>query len=474
MNSRDLTALSLVEASRALYAKEFSALELAHAYIGAIEKHNSTLNAYLEVFDDIEAQAKDADTRLRRGESTSLLGIPLAIKDNILIDGRYASSASKILEHYTASYDATVIAKLKKEGAVFLGRTNMDEFAMGSSTENSAYGPTKNPYDHTRVPGGSSGGSAAALSSGMALGALGSDTGGSIREPASFCGVVGLKPTYGAVSRFGLMAMGSSLDQIGPFGKTVEDTQILFRVLAGKDPLDSTSIDMSVYPKKVEIKRIGVPRHLFEGVDSDVLTRFDEALQSLSSRGYSVVDIELPSAPLTLAVYYILMPAEASTNLARFDGVRYGLSLQGDSLFDDYAKTRGTGFGAEVRRRIVLGTYVLSAGYYDAYYGKATQVRKKITDECASVFETVDAIATPTVPTPAFKIGEKSDPLSMYLADIFTVMANLTGGPALSIPMGVVERDGIALPVGIQFAGAHGQEEILFSIGKDIEADRVK
>ena len=466
-----LNELSITEAVKKLQAGEITAVELARACLDEIEKNNKRLNIFLEVFDDVEEQAKKADERRKKGESHPLLGIPLALKDNILIEGRKASAASKMLENYVATYDATVVKKLKDAGAVFLGRTNMDEFAMGGSTENSAFGPTKNPLDESRVPGGSSGGSAAAVAAHMALGALGTDTGGSVREPASFCGLVGLKPTYGAVSRSGLIAMGSSLDQAGPLTKTVADAEIIFNTIRAHDALDATSIDEKVYPKRKSNKKIGVPRHLLrEGIDADVLKTFEDSLASLAHKGYELVDVELPSAPLALSVYYVLMPAEVSANLARFDGVRYGLSLKGENLFDDYAKSRGEGFGTEVRRRIMLGTYVLSAGYYDAYYGKATLARKKLSDEVARALEGVDVIAVPTTPSPATKLGEKSDPLAMYLLDIFTVTANLTGNPALSIPMGMVEREGKQLPVGLQFTAAHSNEAGLFAIAKELEA----
>lgn len=454
---------------------ETTSLELTRACLAEIAQRNPSLNAYLEVFADAEAQAGAADARRvqdkkENKKSSTLLGIPLAIKDNILIEGRVASAASKMLEKHVASYDATVIKKLKGEGVVFLGRANMDEFAMGGSTENSAFGPTKNPLDESRVPGGSSGGSAAAVAGHLALGALGTDTGGSIREPASFCGLVGLKPTYGAVSRFGAIALGSSLDQIGPLARTVEDVKIIFDAIKGIDPLDSTSVNLGTYPHKTPTKKIGVPRHLLtEGVEPDVLARFEEALQKLQSEGYEIIDVEIPSAALALAIYYIIMPAEASTNLSRFDGVRYGLSLSGDSLFADYATTRGAGFGPEPRRRIILGTYVLSAGYYDAYYGKAGIARQKLGAEVLKVLEVVDAIAVPTAPCPATKLGEKSDPLSMYLMDIFTVTANLTGNPAISVPMGTVVREGTELPIGIQFTAAHGGEDTLFALGSIIE-----
>jgi aspartyl-tRNA(Asn)/glutamyl-tRNA(Gln) amidotransferase subunit A len=463
----DLALLSIAEASKKLALGEITSVDLVRAVKARIDAKNGDLNIYLEVFDDIEEQARLADARRAKGEKHPLLGIPLAIKDNILIEGRRASAASKILGNYTAGYDATVIKKLKEAGAIFIGRANMDEFAMGGSTENSAFGPTKNPIDESRVPGGSSGGSAAAVAAHMAQAALGSDTGGSIREPASFCGLVGLKPTYGSVSRSGLMALGSSLDQIGPLTHTVEDAEIIFNTIRGMDALDSTSAPTDLYPKKQSTKKIGVPRHLFvEGVDSDVLQKFNASLEKLKAQGYELVDIELPSAPLALAMYYIIMPAEASSNLARFDGVRYGEALVGDSLFDDYAITKGEGFGPEVRRRIMLGTYVLSAGYYDAYYGKATLAREKLAKEFADALADVDVIATPTAPTPATKLGEKSDPLSMYLLDVFTVTANLTGNPAISVPMGTVAREGKELPVGIQFTSAHGDEASLFTVGK--------
>lgn len=448
-------------------AGEITAVDVARACLVHCETKNKELNVYLEVFDDVIAQAEAADARRKAGESHPLLGIPLAIKDNILIEGRRASAGSKMLEAYVATYDATVVKKLKEAGAVFVGRANMDEFAMGSSTENSAFGPTKNPLDPSRVPGGSSGGSAAAVAVGMALGALGTDTGGSIREPASFCGLVGLKPTYGRVSRFGLIAMGSSLDQAGPLAKTAEDAELIYKTIEGRDELDSTSIPSDLYPSRAPGKKIGVPRSLFkEGVEPDVLARFEEALQKLAKQGYELVDIELPSPSLALAAYYILMPAEVSANLARFDGVRYGLSRKGDTLWEDYAKSRGEGFGPETRRRIMLGTYVLSSGYYDAYYGRALAARELLTHAYQKALEGVDVIVTPTTPLPAIKVGEKQDPLSLYLLDIFTVTANITGNPAISVPIGDVERDGTRLPVGLHGTAAHGDEAGLYALGK--------
>lgn len=474
----DLAEISITEALAKLEKNEITSLDLVRALKANIEARNTNLNAYLEVFDDLEAQAKAADERRAKGERGALLGIPLAIKDNILIEGRHASAASKILENYVATYDSTVVRKLKEAGAIFVGRTNMDEFALGGSTENSAFGVTKNPHDESRVAGGTSGGSAAAVSSNMALGALGTDTGGSVRNPSSFCGTVGLKPTYGAVSRFGVIAAVSSFDQVGPMAKTVADAQLLFEVVRGTDPLDSTTIAADTYPTATLKKKIGIPSVFSttsgqkpEGIDPDVVALFNAALEKLQSQGYEIVVLdEHEATQYALATYYITNFAEVSTNLARFDGVRYGLSLKGDSLFADYAKTRGVGFGPESRRRIMLGTYVLSAGYYDAFYGKATAARRELRKAYEQYFTGVDAIAVPTMPTPAWKIGEKSDPLSAYLADIFTVTANLTGNPALSVPMGVVEREGKKLPVGIQLTAAHGDEETLFSIGKKFEA----
>lgn len=467
----DLSKLTLKAARAALDKKDFSSVELTDAYLDAIKKKDDDVHAYLEVWDTTaRAEALAADERIARGDASTLTGIPLGIKDNMLIEGRIVSAASKMLEQYRASYDATVTTKLKREGAVLLGRTNMDEFAMGSSTENSAFGVTKNPLDLTRVPGGSSGGSAAVVAANTALAALGSDTGGSIRQPASLTGLVGLKPTYGAVSRFGLIAMGSSLDQIGPLTKTVEDAEMLFGAIRGYDPNDSTSLpDSAESAKKPRV--IGVPRAFFaKGVDPDVLAAFEKKLSLLAGMGYELRDIELPTAPYGLAVYYIVMPAEVSTNLGRLDGIRYGHSVQAENIADVYMKSRGTGFGPETRRRVLVGTFVLSAGYADAYYRRAKAVRAKITEEFKGAFESgVDVIATPTTPTPAFKIGAKSDPVAMYLQDLFTVPMNLTGNPAISVPCGTVERDGVSLPTGFQVIAPHRGEAALFAVGKDIE-----
>lgn len=466
----DLKNLTIKKTHEHLLKGDFTALDLAKAYLKNIEIKNKDLNAYLEVFDDVKKQAEVTDERIKAGKAEILTGIPFAIKDNILIEGRIASSASKILENYHATYDATVIKKLKEAGAIFLGRTNMDEFAMGGSTENSAFGVTKNPYDTDCVAGGSSGGSASAVAMDGALVALGSDTGGSVRQPASFCGLVGLKPTYGSISRYGLMAMGSSLDQIGPLAKTVTDVEIIFNAIQGKDIMDSTTISENTYPKK-DLKNkkpiVGVPMDFMKkgGIDKEVLKNFEASIKKLKSLGYEVKEISLPNINYSLSAYYIIMPAEVSANLSRFDGVKYGLHKEGKDLLEDYLLTRGEGFGKEVRRRILLGTYVLSSGYYDAYYNKANSVRKIIRNDFNNAFEKVDAILTPTAPTPAFKIGEKTtDPLQMYLEDIFTVTANLTGMPAISVPSGFTDS---GLPIGMQFTTPHGREDILFSIGKE-------
>lgn len=467
----DLSALTIVEANKLLNEKEISVSELTSACLDKTKELNPKLNSFLEIFDDAVGQAKTLDEEIVAGRPvTALTGIPLAIKDNILINGRLVSAASKMLENYRATYDATVIQKLKNNGAIFLGRTNMDEFAMGGSTENSAFGPAKNPHDLERVTGGSSGGSAAAVAAQMALGAIGSDTGGSIRQPAALCGVVGLKPTYGSVSRYGLMAMASSLDQIGPFGKTVADAEIIFRAIAGRDDYDATSRDSLNPAKQAGKLKIGVPEKILDqgGLDKEVVANFEATIEKLKNLGHEIKTVSLTHLKHSLAVYYIIMPAEASTNLARFDGVRYGLHVDGDDLLGDYRATRAKGFGPEVRRRIMLGTYVLSAGYYDAFYNKAVMVRELIRRDYEEAFKSVDLIATPTAPNPAFKIGEKTtDPLTMYLEDIFTVPANLTGLPAISVPSGKTET---GLPLGFQLTAPMFAEDLLFQAGKDIES----
>lgn len=472
----DPKKLTIKEAHDALRAKEYSATALTEAVLTHAKNQNSEINAYAEFFDDAMSSAKEADELLASGKASALTGIPIAIKDNMLMAGKISASGSNILKNHRAVYDATVVAHLKAQGAVILGRTNMDEFAMGSSSETCAYGPVKNPVDPSRVPGGSSGGAAAAIAMGGALGTLGSDTGGSIRQPAAHCGVVGLKPTYGAVSRYGLMAMASSLDQIGPFAKTVEDVELLYKAILGYDPMDSTSVP-EAHPLRAQVPpkeklTIGIPESFvaMEGLDADVREHFRTTIAQLKDAGHTIKTLELPSLPHALPVYYVLMPAEVSANLARYDGIRYGLSKEADRLMEVYMQSRGEGFGKEVRRRVLLGTYVLSAGYYDAYYNKAIAVRKMITDELMQAFAKVDVIATPTAPSPAFKLGEKAaDPLKMYLEDIFTVPANIAGIPGISVPSGTVVRDGVELPIGIQFMSAPFHEDRLFTIGKSVE-----
>lgn len=467
----NLSNLTIEKAHEHLKNGDFSVRKLVDEYLKVIKEKNSTINAYLEVYNDIDKEIKKAEKMFENGTATLMTGIPIALKDNILFEGHIASASSKILENYIATYDSFVVKKLKEQGAVFLGRTNMDEFAMGSSTETSAYGVTRNPLDITRVPGGSSGGSAASVAGGMALVALGTETCGSVRQPASFCGLVGLKPTYGAVSRSGIIAMGSSLDQVGPIGKNVNDVEILFNAITGYDTKDSTSIpdDLRQVKDKKLKKRIGVPREFLKGggIDEEVLENFEKSCDKLKNDGYEIVDIDLPSIKYSLAVYYILMPAEVSSNLARYDGIRYGLRDGADKLFDVYTKSRGQGFGKEVRRRILLGTYILSHGYYDAYYNTAIKVRQMIKDEIFNIFSDVDVFITPAVPFLPFKLGERlDDPMAMYLCDIFSAPANLSDIPAITVPSGK-NKDG--LPFGIQFTAPHLREDILFTIGKDFE-----
>ena len=467
----DLKNLTVSKTRGHLMKGDFTAVQLAQSYLDKIQDTDQDIKAYLEIFSDVLSQAEEADRKITKKEGGLLTGIPLAIKDNILIKGRKCSAASKMLADYAATYDSTAARKLKDAGAVFLGRTNMDEFAMGGSTENSAFGPTKNPRDLSRVPGGSSGGSAAAVASEQALASLGSDTGGSVRQPASFCGVVGLKPTYGTVSRYGLIAMGSSLDVIGPITKTVADAEIIFNAVKGKDAMDSASIEVSGAGAAVQQKlKIGIPAGLMDtdGIDETTLKNFNESAEKFKSMGYEVKNVDLPNAKYSLAVYYIIMPAEVSSNLARFDGVKYGLHISGKDVIDDYFMTRGRGFGREARRRIMLGTYVLSSGYYDAYYNKANQVRNFIKNDYKEAFKNVDFVMTPTAPAPAWKIGEKSNnPLEMYLADIFTTPANITGLPAMSVPSGFKNMGDKNLPLGIQLMSDYGREDILFKAGKD-------
>ncbi|MES2470879.1 MAG: Asp-tRNA(Asn)/Glu-tRNA(Gln) amidotransferase subunit GatA [Patescibacteria group bacterium] len=465
----DISNLTIEQAHKDLLAKKYSARDLAQAYLDVISAKNSDINAFVEVYSDVLKQADAADAIIAAGKATKLTGIPVAVKDNILVKDNIASSASAMLKDYHSTYDATAIKRLKEAGAVLIGRTNMDEFAMGGSTEKSIYGATKNPHDTSRVPGGTSGGSAAAVAMGGTLVSLGSDTGGSVRQPASFCGIVGLKPTYGSVSRYGLMAAVSSFDQIGPMGKTVGDVKALFEIVRGQDINDGTTISTTTYPVK-PLKGtkgvIGIPRELIsDGIDTQVKKNFDESVEKFKALGYEIKDISVPHARYALPAYYIINFAEISSNLGRFDGVRYGLYKEGKTLIDDYVQSRTAGFGKEARRRILLGAYVLSSGYYDAYYNKANALRELIRGDYAKAFEEVDVILTPTTPAPAWKIGEKSsNPMEMYLADVFTVTPNLTGMPALSMPSGLAAVDGKQLPLGVQLVGAHGADEHLFTI----------
>jgi len=470
MNFESLTLIELLDG---LKEKKFSSLELTSNYLKRIEEENPQINAFITVMkEESEKRAEEIDEkRLKKEEVGLLAGLPLAIKDNILIEGITCTAGSKILSNYKASYDATVIKKLKEADAVFLGKTNMDEFAMGSSTENSYFGPTKNPYDLARVPGGSSGGSAAAVAAKMCPAALGSDTGGSIRQPASFCGVVGLKPTYGRVSRFGLIAMASSLDQIGPITRSVEDAVLLLGVLEGRDDHDSTSLDSS-FPIKVKNKdltdfRLGIPKEYFvKGLEAGVKETIKKTIACLEQQGAKVEEVSLPHTSIALPCYYLIMSAEASANLARFDGIRYGFREEAPDLLRTYLETRTKGFGDEVKRRILLGVYGLSAGYYDAYYLKAQKIRTLIKQDFDKVFEKVDCLLTPTSPTPAFKLGEKmNDPLQMYLSDIFTIPVNLAGLPAISLPVGKTD----SLPIGLQIIGPAFREDLILSLGKIIE-----
>lgn len=464
--------MTIAELRTKFISGTYTPIDAINESLAVIEEKDEDIHAFLDVYkEDALKQAEEATKRFaEEGESVpALLGVPVAIKNNILIKGKKATGGSKILENYTATYDATIITKLRDAGAIFIGSANMDEFAMGSSTENSAFGPTKNPIDTTRVPGGSSGGSAAAVAMNAVSVAIGTDTGGSVRQPASYCGLVGYKPTYGAVSRSGLMAMGSSFDQAGPLTTSVADAELVHGVMAGKDVLDATTIHEDTYaqvPLK-ETYTIGIPRDFMEeGVDEDVMGVFEAHVTELKEAGHTIVDVVLPLFEKGLAAYYVSMPAEVSSNLARYDGIRYGLSEEGETLLDVYEKSRGVGFGDEVKRRILLGTYVLSSGYCDAYYGKAEAARELMREELAKVFENVDIVLTPSAPTPAYVAGSLKDPISVYKQDIFTVPVNLTGVPAISIPGGTVQRDGKNLPVGVQYIAPHGGDARLFDLGK--------
>jgi len=471
-----LNQLTISELRTKLSKRAASAKEVTQACLDQIKRVDPQVRAFLSVDEtDAIAQAEAADRAIAAGLPQPLLGIPIAIKDVLAVKGQPLQCGSKILDKFISPYDATSIAKLRKAGAILFGRLNMDEFAMGSSTENSAFGHTRNPWDLDRVPGGSSGGSSAAVAADECIASLGSDTGGSIRQPAALCGVVGVKPTYGRVSRFGLVAFASSLDQIGPFTKDVRDAAILTRVLAGHDPLDSTSIPEPVPDYTADLKgeirglRLGLPKEYFiGGMDKEVSAAVQTAVKHLESLGAQVQEISLPHTDYAVATYYIVATAEASANLARFDGIRYGIRVEGADPNELYMKTRGAGFGAEVKRRIILGTYVLSSGYYDAYYLRAQKVRTLIRQDFLKAFEKVDAIVTPTSPTPAFKAGEKSDdPLQMYLSDIFTISCNLAGISGISVPCGFTSSP--KLPIGLQLLGKPFGEGTLFRIAHAYE-----
>jgi aspartyl-tRNA(Asn)/glutamyl-tRNA(Gln) amidotransferase subunit A len=463
-NLYDLTAAA---ARDLLDRREISAMELTESHFARIDAVEPKVQSFLALMGDVaRSQAAAADKRIAAGESTALTGIPIALKDVLCTVDAPTTAASKILEGYRSPYDATVVRKLREQGAVFVGKANTDEFAMGSSTENSAYHTTKNPWDTAKVPGGSSGGPAASVAAGEAIASLGTDTGGSIRQPAGFCGVVGLKPTYSRVSRYGLIAFGSSLDQIGPFTRTVEDAAIVLEAIAGHDPYDSTSSKEPVPSFRAQLRtdlkgvRIGVAaEYSVSGMETGVETAVAAAIDQLAALGAELVPVSLPHTKYALASYYITAPAEASANLARFDGVRYGLSVPASSLREMYEQTRGQGFGPEVKRRIMLGTYALSSGYYDAYYLKAQKVRTLIKRDFEDAFAKVDAIVAPTSPTVAFPIGARSDdPYAMYLADVFTIPANMAGIPGIAIPCGFSE----GLPVSLQILGpAFGESTVL-------------
>jgi aspartyl-tRNA(Asn)/glutamyl-tRNA(Gln) amidotransferase subunit A len=457
----------------AIARREISATEVSRAALDRIAQRNPPLNAFRAIASERAlARAAELDARADRA-GLPLLGVPIALKDNICTRGLETTASSRILEGYIPPYDATVVERLEAAGAIVVGKTNCDEFAMGSSTENSAFGPTRNPWSLDRIPGGSSGGSAAAVAAGMVPMALGSDTGGSIRQPAALCGVVGFKPSYGRVSRFGLIAFASSLDQIGPFATTVADAALAMDVLAGADPRDSTASSAPVpgFANAIEANgdvirgvRIGVPRHLFsDGVDAEVMSAFERALGVAHECGAEIVEVSLPYSPQAIPVYYVIATAEASANLARYDGVRYGVRAPGTRTpVEMYERTRGAGFGREVKRRIILGTYVLSAGYYDAYYRKAQQVRTLIRNDYAAALAGADVIAMPTSPTAAFRLGERTeDPVQMYLSDVFTVGANLAGLPAITVPCGFTAD---RLPIGLQLTGRAMEDETVLRI----------
>ena len=470
-----MTTKTIKQIQQGLAQKEFSSVEITRQYLDRIDSYNSTINCFITVTDELALQqAKTADAVIARGEAGTLTGIPLAHKDIYCTDGIKTSCASRMLDNFIAPYDATIIEKFRQGGAVMLGKTNMDEFAMGSSNENSYYGAVANPWDFERVPGGSSGGSAAAVAASLAPGATGTDTGGSIRQPAALCGISGIKPTYGCVSRYGMVAFGSSLDQGGPLARSAEDCAILLQAMAGFDPRDSTSIDREVPDYSEQLNddirglKIGLPKEYFaEGLDADVARVIETAIQEYRRLGAEIVDIGLPNANLAIPVYYVVAPAECSSNLSRFDGVRFGHRCDNPvDLEDLYKRSRDEGFGDEVKRRIMIGTYVLSAGYYDAYYLKAQQLRRLIKQDYEKAFQQVDVILCPVTPEVAFKQGAKTDdPVSMYLQDIYTLALNLAGLPGMSIPAGFSQE----LPVGMQLIGNYFDESRLLNVAHQFQ-----
>ena len=472
----ELNQLTIHELQEKIKAGETTSTEIVQAVFRRIDAVERDVHAYILLTREKALEgAAHADEEIKKGNIKTLTGIPIALKDLLCTKGVTTTCASHILHNYVPPYDATVVEKLRDAGAVFTGKTNMDEFAMGSSTETSYFGITKNPWDLERIPGGSSGGSAAAVVADECIAAIGSDTGGSIRQPAALCGVVGMKPTYGRVSRYGLVAFASSLDQIGPFTKDVEDCAIMMNILAGYDPRESTSVPVDVPDYRQFLSRgiggwkVGIPKEYFiEGIDAEVKNAIQQTIKVIEGMGAKCIEVSLPHTEYCLAVYYIIAPAEASSNLARYDGVKYGFrSLDGRDLMEMYKKSRSAGFGAEVKRRIMLGTYVLSSGYYDAYYKKASQVRALIKQDFDEAFKQCDVLLTPTTPTPAFKIGEKTDdPLQMYLSDIFTISTNLAGIPGMVVPCGFTRA---GLPVGVQFLAGHFEEGKLIQIAAAYE-----
>jgi aspartyl-tRNA(Asn)/glutamyl-tRNA(Gln) amidotransferase subunit A len=466
---------TVVDIAQDIASGKTSAVEVLEQHLARITEREGEINAFnLVTTEQARATAQQVDADIKAGKPVGVLaGVPVALKDNMCTRGIETTCSSKILEGWKPPYDATVVTRLQQAGAVMVGKTNLDEFAMGSSTENSAFGPTKNPLDTSRVPGGSSGGSAAAVAAGFAAASLGSDTGGSIRQPASLCGLVGVKPTYGLVSRQGIVAFASSLDQVGPFTHTVADAALMMEVIGGHDPLDSTSLPQpmpsltSVLGQGVKGMRIGRLADMPDGCEPEVLARMDAAYVALQAAGATIVDISLPSLSYCLTAYYLVAPAEASSNLARYDGVRYGMRVETGDLHSMYGATRAAGFGAEVKRRIMLGTYALSAGYFDAYYGKALKVRRLIANDFAAAYEKCDVILTPTSPTVAFPLGDKtSDPLTMYLCDIFTIPTNLAGHAAMSVPFGTGAHN---MPIGVQVLAPALGEQTMFRVAAELE-----